>query len=281
MDATQLADLTDAVARGRLTLAELATLNSEELDALHAVAVARLDTGRHDDARILLAALTTLFPYRARFWRTFGVALQRCGDLHHAVAAYDAALLLDPGHGMTLLHRAESMFLLGEQEKSSQTIFRLLDDADAAVASRASALWQVVSQARRPVIPIPATPFFDATITAELDGFTLTDGRTLPLEVSRFGPPPTAPEPMPPEEGTEPNEVIDRYEEEVPREITQSVHRTNTAAVSPLPEGTGGTGGSGTPKEPTVITAVERRVHGWPLTDDEITLTAAGPEGEP
>ncbi|MEL6546501.1 MAG: tetratricopeptide repeat protein, partial [Myxococcota bacterium] len=114
IDDLTLADLTDAVSRGRLTLSELAVIRPDELSALFELACERLDTQRNSDAAALLACLVALFPYDARFWRAYGIALHRELALDAARAAYDAALVLAPGDDTARCYRGEIALYQGD-----------------------------------------------------------------------------------------------------------------------------------------------------------------------
>src|SRR5690606_3363596 len=115
----QIGDLTDALALGRLTAGELAALAPLELDALYELGAQRLDTERFEDAVAIFAGLVTLFPYTARYWRAYGVALHRSMELVRAAAAYEAALRLEPEHLLTRLYRAEVLIYAGRAAEAA------------------------------------------------------------------------------------------------------------------------------------------------------------------
>lgn len=178
LDATTLADLTDAVARGRLTLAELAAVAPDELDTLFAVAAERIDHGRIDEGRVLLAGLVALFPYDARYWRAYGIALHRTEDHESAVFAYNAALLLQPHHPMTLCYRGEVFALLGDTERARHDLRATQALNDRAASERAARIEAALSRALPPAPRATTEP-------TPAEAFTLDDGRTLPLASSR------------------------------------------------------------------------------------------------
>ena len=88
--------LCDGLARGRLSIAEICGLEQEELDALCELGAEKLELGLIDESLSILAGLIALYPFDARFWRCYAVALHQAGHLHQAQHACEAALLLDP-----------------------------------------------------------------------------------------------------------------------------------------------------------------------------------------
>ena len=109
------APLCDGLARGRLSLAEICGLEPEELDALCELGAERLELGWTDEALRIFAGLIALYPFEARYWRCYAVALHRAGREQTALQACQAALTLDAS------------------SKPAQTHLKALDEA---VASR-------------------------------------------------------------------------------------------------------------------------------------------------
>ncbi|MBI3179803.1 MAG: hypothetical protein HYZ27_09085 [Deltaproteobacteria bacterium] len=181
------AELTDAIARGRLALAEVAAIPPREIDSLYALAVQYLDSGRDQEASELLAGLVALFPYRARTWRAYAIALHRMLDLPRALAAYEAALTLDPADPRTCCYRAEVLFYLGERQAALAELHTLTRASDAQIARRALDLILLIERPtdwmppQRPPAPSPPA-----------SRFCLHDQRPLPLANSRFASEPAA-----------------------------------------------------------------------------------------
>lgn len=175
-------DLVDAVARGRLALAELAGMTERELDALYMLAVARLDAQRVHEAKTLLAGLLTLFPYRAAYWRAYGIALQRSRLYVEAKQAYDAALLLEPGHSAATCHRGEVSLYLGDEAAARIDLQAALTATDPTIARRAKDLLGLLDR----VTPTPMPPTLTTRATEDTTTFVLRDATPLPLTESRF-----------------------------------------------------------------------------------------------
>ena len=99
---SRLVDLTQAVAQGRLALAEVAAISGDELDAIYETAVMRLDTGRPVEGAKMLAALVVLYPFAHEYWRAYAIALMRLGERQAAMRATDMARALAPNQGAAL-----------------------------------------------------------------------------------------------------------------------------------------------------------------------------------
>lgn len=176
-------DVVDALARGRMTLAEAGAIPSRELDALFALAAEYLDTERDQEAADILTGLVTLYPYSARFWRGLGVALHRLMLVEQARAAYDAALLLAPDHLTTLCYRGEAHLYLGHLDQARKDLERATKSTDKEISRRAAELRKMtdsLDESRDFSEPEPVVRHTGGT------ALTLADGRPLPLKNGRF-----------------------------------------------------------------------------------------------
>jgi len=235
-------ELTDALARGRLTIAELAALQPTELDAIAALASEYLDVDRCDEAASLFAGLVTLNPFTAHYWRGYGIALHRRLELRGALAAYDAALLLEPDNLRIACYRAEIYLYLGELDRARSALEKLQTTAPQPLVQRVSQLLAAAEAllARASDTPPPATESAAAQLAtpnptrppADKE-LTLTDGRTLPLAESRYADLPLA------EQGSSEKTLITfapaiaKLSEEptAPADPTSQSEVTNTAIV--------------------------------------------------
>jgi len=185
----RVAELTDALSRGRLTLAELSLTPTEELEAAFALAADYLETRRDREAVTIFAGLVALHPYDAKYWRAYGVALHRLLELHRARAAYDAALLLDPQTASIRCYRGEVLFYLGDVDAAREDLRAAAAGPNELVAKRGRDLLALIDQVA--VEPVPHPP--PSQVAAGEPAFQLRDGRPLPLEDSIFDDEPTAP----------------------------------------------------------------------------------------
>ena len=99
--------LCDALARGRLSIAEMCGLEPEELDALCELAAEKLDLGLIEEAVRLLAGLIALYPFEAKYWRVYAIALHQLDAIPQATQACIAALNLDPSSESAQSHLAQ------------------------------------------------------------------------------------------------------------------------------------------------------------------------------
>lgn len=183
IDDVTLGDLTDALSRGRLTLAELAVIRPHELNALFELACERLDTERDRDAATLLACLVALFPYDPRYWRAYGIALHRLLDLDGARAAYDAAIALAPESDSSRCYRGEIALYQEDRAIARRDLEWVVAHGRPALRRRALALLDHLDGRAIPRAPGPRPVIPDA------GEFTLTDLTPLPLRDGRFSGP--------------------------------------------------------------------------------------------
>ena len=171
--------LCDALATGRVCMAEMVLLDPPELEAMFEVAAARLDTGRVDDAIVLLAALVTLYGYSAKYWRALGVALHLAHRQGAAMQAYRLALHLDPDHALTLCYLGELMLFGGSPDDARPLLEQAAHSRHHDAARRAQALLQL------PPPAAPAAPAMEEapaiTETTAPWTFALRNGVPLPL----------------------------------------------------------------------------------------------------
>lgn len=187
----QLSLFTDAIARGRLCLGEVAGISPEELDALFEFGAQRLEANRLEEAIPVFGGLITLFPYRATHWRAYGVALHRSGRFPQAEVAYRAALLLHPGHLPTLLYQGEVLLMLAEAAQARALLEEVAASSAPRLAATARRLLDHIEKlppAETSPTPAPATPDLPEDLPPESTSpyFELPDGRSLPLHPSPF-----------------------------------------------------------------------------------------------
>jgi hypothetical protein len=97
--------LAEAAALYRRVLA----LDPRDFDALHMLGVVAAPRGDAEEAIGLLSAATDARPSSARARFNLGGALMAAGRLREAIAAYDAAVALEPGHAAAWTNRGTCM----------------------------------------------------------------------------------------------------------------------------------------------------------------------------
>ncbi|OGR09640.1 MAG: hypothetical protein A2341_00310 [Deltaproteobacteria bacterium RIFOXYB12_FULL_58_9] len=177
-------ELTDALARGRLAPAEIAHITASELDAVFELAAQCLDARRDNEATALLGGVVTLYPFSARYWRAYGIALHRGLEIDRARAAYDTALALDPNHDLTLCYRAELLIYSGKRRRAEADLLKVAKGGSAAAVRAQQLLAQLKKLARwqAPTVSTPSSAQEEITQVMPLT----VDGQHLPLEPSRF-----------------------------------------------------------------------------------------------
>lgn len=153
-------DLTDGLARGRLCIGEIASISPEELDAIFELGAQRLDTNRNHDAVDVFAGLIALYPYAAKHWRAYGIALHRVMRFPAATAAYQAALLLEPAHLETQCYYGEVLLYLNKFDEAEPILNSVVEGQEPGLKQRATMLLRFLNQARATNEPLslPISP---------------------------------------------------------------------------------------------------------------------------
>lgn len=251
-----LADLTDALARGRLAIAEIVGMTAAELDAVHAMALARLDVGQDAQAAELLAGLVALFPFSPRYWRAYGVALHRLRGFAEARRAYDAALALEPGHAATSGLRGEVLALLGDVPAAVRDLELACRGDDRAVARRAADLLKRLGAA--------------TTAPGAVTSAATSSGATTPATTSVANTPAAAP----PAATPEPPADSDRHAAVSSAAAAAFVlHDARPLPLAASRIAMAASRGTATPLEVTAVT----RPLAFPARSDDVTRTAARP----
>ena len=250
----QIAELTDAVARGRLALAEVAQISADELEAIYELGAQRLDADRIVEAETIFAGLIALFPFSACYWRAYGIALHRTMHLQRARDAYDTALLLDAETADIRCYRGEVLLYLGELRRAAEDLEAVVRCGDPLIERRAKNLLQAIVKLDGWQPPAKPTAVENQP---EEEGFSMADGRPLPLEEGRFA-------------------ALAELDDELTEEITQTAARFMPRQGELADE-------TAPPKEPTITAIVARRPKAAAKGDDgqaaarEPTTTAVIP----
>lgn len=182
-----LSNLTDGLARGRICIGEIAGISPEELDALFELGAQRLDTDRNHEAVKVFSGLVALYPYSAKHWRAYGIALHRVMRLSAALAAYEASLLIEPGRIETQCYQGEVLLYLNRLSEAEGILSPIAECGRQDLEVRAKTLLQFLEQAQasnEPIsIPIPA-PQVEKPSTSSIPEQPPTQEYDAPLVVS-------------------------------------------------------------------------------------------------
>jgi hypothetical protein len=239
------AEVADALARGLITPAEVAGLHEDELQALVSLGEQALAHQELEKACTLAQAAVVLAPYTKATWDLLARTLRRRKTVHLAAYAEQAVRLLSP-------RQAQTPALAGDIGHKEVTQTLVLHDGRA--------------------LPLTTTPVavHHDTVSAQQEARRPMDDEglawaTRTLTQLKVAPPHATGDlvPPPPAPVTKTSIVMrDKKRPNVPasQADTQEEHNTQTSEVA----------------RPSSMTAAQRRLHGWPMTD-EVTLTALAP----
>ncbi len=193
-DSHVLDHLCDALARGRLCLAELVLLDPPELEAMYEIGVGRLDTGRTNEAITILQALVALYAYSAKYWRALGLALHLGHRLEAAMLAYQLALHLEPDHLLTVCYLGELKLFCGQPGEAYFLLERASQSQHPKAGPRAA---QLLGMPIAPPLPDVAPVLETPSGSDAADTFELTGGGPLPMPHAATDPR-TQPQAFPP-----------------------------------------------------------------------------------
>lgn len=112
-----ISDLKDAVAEGRLTLAEVGGFTDNELDGAYAVACKYAEMGQVIQAMQITGYLIFIDPYKARYYQLVGICMQRMEQYDAADQYYGMAASMEPDDPMTRIYRGEAKIMSGNVDE--------------------------------------------------------------------------------------------------------------------------------------------------------------------
>ena len=180
-ESSVLDNLCDALARGRLCLAELVLLEPPELEAMYHMGLGRIDAGRVDEAVTILQALVALYAYSAKYWRTLGLALHLGRHLEAAILAYQLALHLEPDHILTVCYLGELKLFCGQPQEAFFLLERASQSQHATARARAS---QLLGMPIAPPLPDVHPRVETSNPKNPIETFELTGGGPLPIPLT-------------------------------------------------------------------------------------------------
>jgi predicted Zn-dependent protease len=132
-------------AEGSATLQQLRGYSDEALHAVARQAVVLFLQGKLADARSIMQGLAAVNPEDAYFARILGVAECAAGELEEALAAFDAAVRLDPQEPAGYVGRAEVLLAMGRRARAVEDLKRALaGGSDSRMAAKARAMLEVL-----------------------------------------------------------------------------------------------------------------------------------------
>jgi len=219
--------LTDAISRGRLCLAEGCGFTRSELDALCELGAEKLELGMIEQAITVLRGLVALYPFSAKYYFCLALALLHAEQTQAAAATLKLASTLSPDNLNIRITLIETLLKTGLIDQAQQQATKIIDINE--LPEPLLQRWQVIEtclkhllQQDNPKVPPPTARPQKATIAKAPVTFKLPNGKTLPLEKSRYeATQPMIPTPDP--DKTHPNISLMTFDESIT--ITAVVRR--------------------------------------------------------
>jgi len=177
--------ITDAISRGRLCLAEGCGLTRAELDALCELGAEKLELGLVDEAVTVLRGLVALYPFSAKYYECLGIALLRAGQAQSAAIALKLASTLCPNDLTIRITLLEALLKAGLFEQARQSCSEIPGDPQLPGASlhRLSIIKACLDDVSAQALPPQAV---SAPRPATKRTFKLPNGEPLPLKNSQY-----------------------------------------------------------------------------------------------
>lgn len=110
--------VTQAVAAGTVTLAEVGGFTQDELDSAYAAASTLVNVGKLAEALQVAGYLILLEPWKARYYALAGICFQRRRQHDMALQYFDVAVAID-ADPVTQIRKGETLLMLGEREQAA------------------------------------------------------------------------------------------------------------------------------------------------------------------
>ena len=182
--------LTDAISRGRLCLAEGSGFTKRELDALCELGAEKLELGLVEDAILILRGLVALYPYSSKYYLCLGIALIHATQFASAASSLELATTLEPDNVTIGLYLIEAYLRSGKlsqakaRAKTVDTQPNLSDALKARMAPYSNVPRPTRNSSNPPtVIQESERP---AMLVKPQATFKLPNGQPLPLENSHY-----------------------------------------------------------------------------------------------
>ena len=182
--------LTDAMSRGRLCLAEGSGFTKRELDALCELGAEKLELGLVEDAILILRGLVALYPYSSKYYLCLGIALIHATQFAAAASSLELASTLEPDNVTIGIYLIEAYLRSGKlsqakaRAKTVETQPNLSDALKARWHLIQRCLDQLETPSNPPTVILESEP--PAMSVKPQTTFKLPNGQPLPLENSHY-----------------------------------------------------------------------------------------------
>lgn len=179
--------ITDAISRGRLCLAEGCGLSRPELDAICELGAEKLELGLADEAVTVLRGLVALYPFSSKYYLCLGVALLQTQQTRAAATALKLALTLAPKDLTIRVTLIEALLKAGFIEQAQKAFEQISNTAELGPASleRLQVIESCLTYLQTDE-NVPAPVHQPAPTPTDTTTFKLPNGTPLPLQNSQY-----------------------------------------------------------------------------------------------
>lgn len=129
------------------TLGQALAVDSDEYEALYAVAHAAYQAARYQEAADTFGMLVSLSPYQTRFLQAYATSLQMLGRYEDAIVYFSLASMLDLDDPRPFFHIAQCMLARRMPEQALEALDQALPRTEGlpALQARAQALRDLIA----------------------------------------------------------------------------------------------------------------------------------------
>lgn len=179
--------ITDAISRGRLCVAEGCGFSRSELDALCELGAEKLEIGLVEEAVTVLRGLVALYPFSSKYYLCLGIALIRAGKNRAAATALKLASTLCPADLTIRVSHTEALLKAGLLQEAKKTFDGIPSSANLAEPSlHRFEVIKACIEHLKPDDRLPAPVATPKPAVTPSTTFKLPNGTALPLKNSRY-----------------------------------------------------------------------------------------------
>jgi type III secretion system low calcium response chaperone LcrH/SycD len=162
MTDAQFTALCQKFIKGGHTLKGLKGISNKTMEAVYAIAYARYNSGKFDEAVKLFAFLGAFDPYKKKYWLGLAAARQMTKDYQGAIHAYSMAALVAPKDPRAPLYAADCYLILNNKKMAANALEAALEISKsqpefADIEKRAQTLLELIGHRKGAGEKAPAT----------------------------------------------------------------------------------------------------------------------------
>ncbi|MHA1110895.1 MAG: hypothetical protein ACTSRE_07305 [Promethearchaeota archaeon] len=97
-----------------------------EMETLYAIGYNQFTIGNYELANKIFTNLTAVAPYTSFYWRALGAVNQQMENFSEGIAAYDMAIVNDPGDIVSHVYRSECLIMRGKKKEAIESLEKML-----------------------------------------------------------------------------------------------------------------------------------------------------------